>query len=89
MTVPGLEKYSRQRRLEAYLRNRYDAFLYKAFRTVSPGAELKWNWHIGLMAEYLEACRRWEITRLVINIPPRKGSGHNRAFLYAKGSIAG
>jgi predicted phage terminase large subunit-like protein len=67
----GLEKYSRQRRLEAYLRNRYDAFLYKAFRTVSPGAELKWNWHIGLMAEYLEARRRREITRLVINIPPR------------------
>jgi hypothetical protein len=67
----GLEKYSRQRRLDAYLRNRYDAFLYKAFRTVSPGAELKWNWHIGLMAEYLEACRRREITRLVINIPPR------------------
>jgi hypothetical protein len=40
MTVPGLEKYSRQRRLEAYLRNRYDAFLYKAFRTVSRMVEI-------------------------------------------------
>jgi hypothetical protein len=69
--APGLTKYSRQRRLDAYLRHRYDACLYKAFRTVSPGAELQWNWHIGLMAEYLEACRRREITRMVINIPPR------------------
>jgi predicted phage terminase large subunit-like protein len=70
--VPAvLTEYSPQRRLEAYLRNRYDAFLRKAFHTVSPGADLKWNWHIGLMAEYMEACRRREITRLVINIPPR------------------
>jgi hypothetical protein len=67
----ALSKYSPQRRVEAYLRNRYDAFLYKAFRTVSPDAELKWNGHIGLMAEYLEAWWRREITRLVINIPPR------------------
>lgn len=67
----GLNQYSPQRRVEAYLRHCYDAFLYRVFRTVSPGAELKWNWHIGLMADYLEACRRREITRLVINIPPR------------------
>lgn len=29
------------------------------------------NWHIEAIAEYLAACRRGEITRLIINLPPR------------------
>lgn len=30
------------------------------------------GWHIGAMAEHLEAVNDGEITRLVINIPPRR-----------------
>ena len=30
-----------------------------------------WNWHLDAIAAALEACRRGEITRLIINVPPR------------------
>ncbi|WP_020474550.1 phage terminase large subunit [Zavarzinella formosa] len=56
---------------DALLRHRLAAFTRKAFSTVDPGAEYKHNWHIDLIAEYLEACSRREIKRLIINIPPR------------------
>lgn len=57
--------------LDALLRTRLAAFTQKTFRTVDPGAAYKHNWHVDLIAEYLEACTRREIKRLVINIPPR------------------
>ncbi len=56
---------------DALLRTRLAAFTRKTFATVDPGAAYKHNWHIDLIAEYLEACSRREIKRLVINIPPR------------------
>lgn len=46
-------------------------FIVRTFKTVDPGAEYLHNWHVDLIAEYLEACSRREITRLIINIPPR------------------
>src|SRR3954467_13503601 len=57
--------------LDALLRTRLAAFTQKAFRTVDPGAGYLHNWHVDLIAEYLEACTRREIKRLIINIPPR------------------
>jgi predicted phage terminase large subunit-like protein len=57
--------------LDALLRTRLAAFTQKTFRTVDPGASYKHNWHIDLIAEYLEACTRREIKRLIINVPPR------------------
>jgi len=57
--------------LDALLRTRLAAFTQKTFRTVDPGANYLHNWHIDLIAEYLEACTRREIKRLIINIPPR------------------
>lgn len=62
---------SKDEAFDALLRNRLAAFTQKAFRTVDPGAKLLHNWHIDLIAEYLEACSRREIKRLIINIPPR------------------
>ena len=56
---------------DALLRTRLAAFTRKAFGTVDPGAEYRHNWHIDLIAEYLEACERREIRRLIVNIPPR------------------
>jgi hypothetical protein len=38
---------------------------------VDPTARYLDNWHVHLMCEHLEACARGEITRLVINVPPR------------------
>ncbi len=57
--------------LDALLRTRLAAFTQKTFRTVDPGATYRHNWHVDLIAEYLEACTRREIKRLIINIPPR------------------
>src|ERR1700674_770682 len=50
--------------------------------TVSPAVNFQPNWHIELIAEYLEACRRGDIRRLIINIPPRhlKSISVNVAF---------
>ena len=56
---------------QALLRQSLSSFMQKAFTTVDPGATYLHNWHIDLMAEYLEACTEREITRLIINIPPR------------------
>ena len=38
---------------------------------LEPGTPLSWNWHIDLIAEYLEAVSAGDIKRLIINIPPR------------------
>ena len=46
-------------------------FVKKVVATVDPGAVYRHNWHIDLICEYLEACTRGEIKRLLINIPPR------------------
>jgi len=42
-----------------------------AFDLLSPGEPLLMNWHIEAMAYRLEQVRRGEITRLIINLPPR------------------
>lgn len=52
-------------------RRSLSAFTRRVFEHVCPGEEYRHNWHIDLICEYLEACSRREITRLIINIPPR------------------
>ncbi|MEK6746040.1 MAG: phage terminase large subunit [Pseudomonadota bacterium] len=49
----------------------FPTFIGKTLETVDPGTEFLSNWHINLIAEYLEAARKAQITRLIINIPPR------------------
>lgn len=66
-----MSKPTKTEALDALLRTRLAAFTQKTFRTVDPGATYLHNWHIDLIAEYLEACTRREIKRLIINIPPR------------------
>jgi predicted phage terminase large subunit-like protein len=51
--------------------NDFAWFAGKALSIVDPGAAYTPNWHIDLIAEYLEAARRGDITRLIINMPPR------------------
>lgn len=60
-----------RRLYEALLRSDFRAFLEKSFRTLSPGDQYVWNWHIGAIAWHLERVRRGEIKRLIINMPPR------------------
>ena len=46
-------------------------FIGKSLETVNPSVKFLHNWHIQLIAEYLEAASKGEITRLIINMPPR------------------
>lgn len=55
----------------ALLREDFHAFVQKCFATINPTTDYVPNWHIALICEYLEACRRGEIKRLIINMPPR------------------
>ena len=53
------------------LRESFGMFIRHTFATVNPGMAYQVNWHIDVIAQYLEACRRGEVRRLIINMPPR------------------
>ena len=53
------------------LRNDLNAFTQKCFYQVNPNGLYLPNWHLEAMAAKLDACRRGEIRRLIINVPPR------------------
>lgn len=53
------------------LRNDFAAFVQRAFPEVKASEPFQYNWHIEVLAEKLEAVRRGEIRRLIINLPPR------------------
>lgn len=57
--------------IDALCREHFDAFAEIVFKIVEPGTKYEWNWHIGCIAEHLEAMYRGEIPRLIINLPPR------------------
>jgi predicted phage terminase large subunit-like protein len=54
-----------------YEKGSLSQFIKKTFHTVDPGSEYEHNWHIDLMAERLQQAANGEVTRLIINIPPR------------------
>src|SRR5215469_873704 len=55
----------------ALLREYFCAFIQRSFSHLNPQTSLEMNWHIDVIAAKLEACRRGEIRRLIINVPPR------------------
>ena len=46
-------------------------FIAQSWPIIEPATPYLDNWHIDLLCEYLEAVSAGEITRLIINIPPR------------------
>jgi len=56
---------------DAILRSHFESFLRRCFMTLNPGSPYLPNWHIAAIAYLLERVRRGEITRLIINLPPR------------------
>jgi hypothetical protein len=49
-------------------------FVRQAWPIVEPATPLIWNWHLDVLAEYLEAVAADDgIKRLIVNIPPRSG----------------
>ena len=57
--------------LNALLRHDLVAFTQRCFQTVAPGQQFLMNWHIEAIAHQLERCRRREVRRLIITLPPR------------------
>src|SRR6202012_961724 len=55
----------------AFLQRDLCAFVQRCFHDLNPSTTFLPNWHIQVICSTLEACRRGEITRLVINMPPR------------------
>jgi hypothetical protein len=58
------------------LRQYLSAFIHKSFRELNPQTKYLPNWHIEVIADELEKCRRGETKRLIINIPPRSLKSH-------------
>lgn len=48
-------------------------FVRQAWPVLEPKTPFQDNWHIDLLAEYLEAVADGDIIRLIINVPPRSG----------------
>lgn len=46
-------------------------FTRKCFQTINPSRNYSHNWHIDAISYHLEAARKKEIKRLIINMPPR------------------
>ncbi len=57
--------------LAALLRNDFMAFTEACFRQLNPHTPFLHSWHLDLLADRLNACRRGEIQRLILNVPPR------------------
>jgi predicted phage terminase large subunit-like protein len=62
---------SDQAALDAILRNDFEAFLQRSLFSLNPGAPFLPNWHIEAIAYQLDRIRHGDITRLIINLPPR------------------
>jgi predicted phage terminase large subunit-like protein len=63
---------NRNAELVAVTRNDFEAFFEKVFGQLNPSTKYVTNWHVSVIAHALERCRRGELTRLVILLPPRQ-----------------
>lgn len=61
---------------QALLRQDLYAFIERFFCELNPTTTFKSNWHLEKLSSALEACRRKEETRLIINQPPRSLKSH-------------
>lgn len=53
------------------LRQDFSTFVARCFQQLVPDQTYAHNWHLDLLADRLERCRRGELRRLIINVPPR------------------
>ena len=58
-------------KFDAATRAHFPLFLRRAIGDVAPSMRYQQNLHIDAIAEYQMACERGEVTRLIINLPPR------------------
>lgn len=53
------------------LRQDFSAFVHRCFLHLNPATEYHHNWHVEVIGDRLEAVRRGEVRRQIINVPPR------------------
>jgi hypothetical protein len=57
-------------------RHDFASFIHFAFKELHPYVDYQHNWHIDVIAHYLSKVENGEITRLIINLPPRMLKSH-------------
>jgi hypothetical protein len=63
-------------------RQNFYPFMHGGFRALNPDAHFFENWHNELIASKLQACFDKEITRLIINLPPRNLKSHAASICF-------
>lgn len=66
----------------AFLRNDFCAFNQRAFAQLYPQTDFSSNWHLEVIASKLEECRKGNIKRLIINVPPRSLKSHTASVAF-------
>src|SRR5215210_3986617 len=66
LVVPTRDELGAER-----MRRSLGAFVRAAWPIVEPGTPFVGNWHIDAICAHLEAITRGELSRLIVNIPPR------------------
>lgn len=61
---------------QALYRQDLASFIGRSVEITHPNAQLIPNWHLVLLAEYLTACTQGQLSRLIINMPPRYMKSH-------------
>ena len=67
---------------QTFARHDFYTFTHRTFGELNPRSTFLHNWHNELIASKLEACRHGEITRLIINVPPRSLKSHTTAVAF-------
>ena len=68
--------------LDAILRRDLSSFIAKCITTLEPGAVFRPNWHNHCLAHHLTRVTDGEITRLILNVPPRAGKSLSTSVAY-------
>lgn len=67
----------------AMCRNNLSIFTGKSFSILEPTTEYQYNWHIDCIAEHLQAVYDGDISKLIINMPPRSLKTHTTSVSFA------
>jgi len=65
-----LTEFEAQAALAEVIKKDLSVFVQQVFHTLDPQTAYMHNWHIELISDYLMACEKAEIQRLIINVPP-------------------
>src|SRR5215470_13952229 len=63
-------------------RSYFSSFSERCFAELNPRTKFLPNWHIDVIADALEQCRRGEIRRLIINVPPRSAKSQTASVAF-------